>query len=191
MPKYSSKIPKLVGNLTKFNPNITHSASPLKKTSFNHSKITLSVDLVEAAKVGDEILTQMEDITLKEIEILYKKFFYLASKHPNQALTPTSIIDKMWHLHMLHPVAYNKDCLNICGYIIDHKPSFKKLNDVLEKLSENLQETAILWEKEFCEKYISDKSITHFLTKDSNKIISRNLESAKSLHFDPDAEYEI
>lgn len=33
---------------------------------------------------------------------------------------PSLTLDLIWHTHMLHPCSYARDCLEVCGTLIDH-----------------------------------------------------------------------
>ena len=40
------------------------------------------------------------------------------ARHPDRRLAPTREIDHMWHLHMLHPRAYQDDCQRVFGSVL-------------------------------------------------------------------------
>lgn len=50
----------------------------------------------------------------------YKKFLRLHCVAPNEILTPCQDIDLIWHAHMLHPLAYKKDCSELLNGTLDH-----------------------------------------------------------------------
>src|ERR1035441_7796850 len=44
-----------------------------------------------------------------EAEIEYKRYLHLTSKFPSASLVPHSMMDEMWHQHILDTRAYHKD----------------------------------------------------------------------------------
>lgn len=64
----------------------------------------------------------------------------------------------MWYAHMLHPVAYYRDCIDNFGEIIDHDGGFGAEEHEAPLLTATFQHTAELWEKEFGEPYTSNDS---------------------------------
>ena len=125
---------------------------------------TLSVDLVRAAKLSEGILSNLDEESLQALETQYRKFFYLNGKYPNQTLAPTKILDEMWHLHILHPKAYFKDCMSILGYVLDHDPGFGKEPGTMTVLQDNFDNTGKLWEAEFGDKYYASSDPTQCRT---------------------------
>jgi len=113
----------------------------------------LSVDLVRAGRLSKSGLAKLDDDSLRQLEIGYRKFLLLKSKYPKNVLAPTGLIDEMWHLHMLHPCAYVEDCMSILGFVLDHNPGFGSEPGTMPILLEHFSETRALWEKEFGEPY--------------------------------------
>ncbi len=37
-------------------------------------------------------------------------------------LSPSAIVDRVWHLHILDTVRYAEECKRLCGHVIDHNP---------------------------------------------------------------------
>jgi hypothetical protein len=63
-----------------------------------------------------------EDFTKKAIEE-YKKFVYLCCILPNGA-SPSEIVDKVWHLHLVYTQNYWEEfCTNILKQKLHHQPS--------------------------------------------------------------------
>jgi hypothetical protein len=114
----------------------------------------LSVDLVAAAKRGEGPLAAMDDAKLAGLELHYRQFLALKREHPSMSFAPTGAIDAMWHLHMLHPVAYQRDCEAILGFVLDHNPGFGAGPDEMPALLEQFDATAALWTQEFGEPYV-------------------------------------
>ena len=109
----------------------------------------LGVDLVAAARRSrgplaglavEQLISTLED---------YRRFLFLVSLDPSRRLIPTGGIDEMWHLHMLHPVAYLTDCMAIFGFLLDHDPGFGETQEESPVLIESAARTAELWEATF------------------------------------------
>lgn len=87
--------------------------------------VTISVDLALAAhRVEDGFFSSFTPSATLEAAERYERFLTLIQKHPDAIIAPTRDIDEMWHLHMLHPVAYHRDCMSSFGEIIDHDGGF-------------------------------------------------------------------
>ena len=44
-------------------------------------------------------------------------------------LSPSTLVDSVWHAHMLHPSLYNNFCQSVFGKIIDHDMAGSKSSD--------------------------------------------------------------
>ena len=44
-------------------------------------------------------------------------------------LSPSTLVDSVWHAHMLRPSAYNNFCQSLFGKIIDHDMAVSKSSD--------------------------------------------------------------
>ena len=53
----------------------------------------------------------------------YKKFIYLGAVS-DFVVTPSKIIDQVWHEHVLFTRAYRDFCTDVLGFSFDHNPSF-------------------------------------------------------------------
>lgn len=115
---------------------------------------TLSADLVKVAKTSRGPLNGYGTTTLVAIERQYRMFLMLIKKHRDTVIAPTELIDEMWHLHMLHPVAYAADCKRILGFVLDHNPGFGSEHGELPELLTAFSSTETMWEKEFGEQYV-------------------------------------
>jgi len=69
---------------------------------------------------------------LYDILVEYYKFLNLLHMNDNNnhvlKLSPSHIIDKIWHAHLLDNHSYNATCHLICGYVLNHyvENSFKR-----------------------------------------------------------------
>src|SRR5262245_28867433 len=90
---------------------------------------TISIDTVKAAHRSELEVREWTDEKIAHETHRYSMFLELARRHPGEALAPTRGIDAIWHLHMLHPVAYAEDCKRILGTLFDHDGGFGKAED--------------------------------------------------------------
>lgn len=52
----------------------------------------------------------------------YNRWLTMASEYGAHEISPSDIIDKVWHIHILDTIDYARVCDMICGRIIDHYP---------------------------------------------------------------------
>lgn len=118
-----------------------------------HRLPELTVDLVAAAQTSSSPLADLNTARLEAIQVAYRRFLYLAARYPELSLAPTVEIDEMWHLHMLHPEAYHRDCLGGVGYLVDHNAGFGATAEEQPALLADFQMTSELWASTFGEAY--------------------------------------
>ena len=63
----------------------------------------------------------------------YKRFLTLKRLYPGLSLSPTKLMDAVWHSHILDTKQYHLDCGRIYGKYLHHSPQFG--------LSKNSQQT--------------------------------------------------
>jgi hypothetical protein len=117
---------------------------------------SISVDLLNASRRSDDF---PQDWSQEQRELAlgrYRKWLGLAQRYPRARLAPTRDIDLFWHLHMLSPVAYVRDCTRLFGRVLDHDGGFGKGEGELPKLQEAYAATAALWETQYNEPYRAD-----------------------------------
>ena len=119
----------------------------------------ISVDLVDKARRSEDMPTGWTDADSKKHLDRYEKFLKLVQKYPNQRIAPTSNIDKMWHLHMLSPVAYYNDCQKLFGMILDHDGGFGVLEEEKPALGAVFEDTSRMWKLEYGEAYTDNPSM--------------------------------
>lgn len=125
-------------------------------TSLPEIEIILSVDLLEAASRSDDVPKDWSREQHERSLARYLKWLRLKQLHPHARLAPTRDIDVMWHLHMLAPVAYNRDCRQLFGRTLDHNGGFGKGAGELPQLQEVFTHTALMWEEAYGEPYRED-----------------------------------
>jgi len=114
---------------------------------------SLSFDYLKGARLSRGVLAALSDDDVRALAERYRRFLALKARYPGQAIAPTEIIDEMWHLHMLHPRAYHRDCMQAFGFILDHNPGFGAEEDEVEALASTFARTAKRYEREFGESY--------------------------------------
>ena len=80
---------------------------------------------------------EMFDIAKQE----YRRFLELEFRYPDWNFAPTSIMDDLWHQHILDTKTYTRDCMDILGKYLHHSPSFDdsdSRNNRIIEASENL-----------------------------------------------------
>lgn len=115
-----------------------------------------SVDLLRASLRSD---TFPQDWTPEQRRIAldrYRKWLGLKLMYPTARLAPTRDIDLFWHLHMLSPVAYFRDCKRLFGKLLDHDGGFGKGPGELPELQRVVASTAELWEQTYNEPFLED-----------------------------------
>jgi hypothetical protein len=61
---------------------------------------------------------------IAKVEKAYRMFLVLAVTHPDALLAPTTLVDTMWHYHILDTHKYQDDCQKFLGQFLHHFPYF-------------------------------------------------------------------
>jgi len=117
---------------------------------------TVSVDLVRASYRSDDFPQDWSQQQREAACARYQKWLRLKRGHANSPLAPTRDIDRFWHLHMLSPVAYSRDCMALFGKLLDHDGGFGKEEGERPELQRVFEQTARWWELEYGEPYLDD-----------------------------------
>lgn len=59
----------------------------------------------------------------------YQRFLALHLMHPEMAVVPCSLVDEVWHAHILDTQAYGADCERVFGFFLHHFPYFGMRGD--------------------------------------------------------------
>ncbi|WP_336517093.1 hypothetical protein [Pollutibacter soli] len=78
----------------------------------------------------------------------YKKFIFLGIVSDFQ-VTPSEIIDIVWHEHLLFTKSYREFCTDIIQHPFDHHPELVPLADQTDTFHAQYQETLHLYKAEF------------------------------------------
>lgn len=116
----------------------------------------LGVDLLRASHRSDDFPQEWTQAQRERSLERYLRWLALKQQHPTARLAPTRDIDLFWHLHMLSPVAYHRDCQRLFGRLLDHDGGFGKGEGELEQLGVVFTETTRLWERAYNEPYGED-----------------------------------
>lgn len=111
--------------------------------------LSLSLDLVAASYRSETIPARWTAARRERAALDYRRFLALAQAEPGAKLAPTKDIDLFWHLHMLHPVDYFRDCQRLFGAILDHDGGFGATAEEAPLLREAFDATAARWASAF------------------------------------------
>jgi hypothetical protein len=114
----------------------------------------VSIDLIAASYRLDTFPKEWPQEKRALAKRRYYKFLGLKQDNLFARLAPTHDIDEMWHLHMLSPIAYHRDCMRLFGKILDHDGGFGKGPGESEQLQRVFARTAELWELTYNEPYL-------------------------------------
>lgn len=146
----------------------------------------LSVDLARAARRSDDFTGEPDEASVARAVERYVKWLRLVGLHPDKPLAPARDIDRMWHLHMLHPRAYAADCARILGFLLDHDGGFGAEPEEMPILERLFEETAALWASEYGEPYVgANGSVAENMTKCTRNCVSRCKRACKSADHAP------
>jgi hypothetical protein len=119
-----------------------------------HSRaVSVSADLLRASYRSEAFPSEWSELQRRESLERYLKWLGLKVLYPARRLAPTRDIDLFWHLHMLHPVAYHRDCLLNFGRLLDHDGGFGKGPGEAAALREVFLATGTLYEATYGEPY--------------------------------------
>jgi hypothetical protein len=111
----------------------------------------------EVGEFLDSIPASMKRAATEE----YKKFlhlkFVMEDTEIPAILSPSTLVDNVWHAHMLRPSTYNNFCQSVFGKLIDHDMAGSKSSDneklirrrrtiTAYKMVFNQEPNALLWE---------------------------------------------
>jgi hypothetical protein len=90
----------------------------------------------------------VEQLDLLEQE--YRRFLAMHLAYPESEILPCTIVDEIWHQHILDTIAYRRDCDAIFGEFLDHFPYFgMRGEDDAQALVDAYADTLEIYEKEF------------------------------------------
>lgn len=144
-------------SITSMNASLTSTrTSAMNKLTLPMSvhPIVISADLIGSARKAENgFFSHQTDDEIAAARTRYAKWLALCQLHPTAPLAPARDIDEMWHLHMLSPKAYYRDCLANFGDLLDHDGGFGSEADEEPVLLMIFQRTALMWEDAYGEPY--------------------------------------
>ncbi|MFN5318358.1 MAG: glycine-rich domain-containing protein [Bacteroidia bacterium] len=78
----------------------------------------------------------------------YKKFVYMGVIS-DFSVTPSKVIDQVWHEHLLFSSGYRKFCKDVIRYDFDHNPELVNIGSQTEAFASQYFQTIELYKKEF------------------------------------------
>ena len=90
-----------------------------------------------------------------------RRFYTLCALHPNQALSPSTFMDGVWHLHILDTEQYPLDCQTMFGRMLHHFPYFGILPEEKAALDAAFKRTQELYRMRFGREMEGAPSGTH------------------------------
>ncbi len=78
----------------------------------------------------------------------YKKFVYLAVVS-EFSVTPSKIIDQVWHEHVLFTAGYRKFCSEVIDFQLDHNPELLQMESEMGIFGAQYEKTLELYRNEF------------------------------------------
>jgi hypothetical protein len=142
--------------------------------------VRISCDLVRAAQRSEGETSSWSDQQIRNAVLRYERFLGLIVEDLGRDVAPTRDIDAIWHLHMQSPRAYFKDCLALCGDIIDHDGGFGHTAEEWPELLSTFDDTAQRWEKKYGEPY-AERQSAHSVTKCTRNCVSRCQRACKAV----------
>jgi hypothetical protein len=78
----------------------------------------------------------------------YKKFVYLGVIS-DFSITPSKVIDEVWHQHLLFSSGYRKFCKDVIHYDLDHNPELVAVDSQSQAFQSQYFQTIALYKREF------------------------------------------
>lgn len=104
---------------------LTVTAIHVKDTKFAISKLKdLDLEPIQFKMMDSEEGEGWSLEKVQKIAIEYKRFLMLKILYPDNTISPTRDIDKMWHYHILDTSKYMVDCNEMFGVYLHHFPYF-------------------------------------------------------------------
>ena len=115
-----------------------------------------SVESLDLERIKWKIVSKHPTIDSEGIDTVereYKRFLTLKIIYPEQRLTPTRNMDLMWHTHILDTANYRRDCDELFGKFLNHRPYFGPYssNGIYEGMQHSLEKLHQLYHEAFGE----------------------------------------
>ncbi|ESO91289.1 hypothetical protein LOTGIDRAFT_153720 [Lottia gigantea] len=113
--------------------------------AFGTDLVSSAIDLLDFLAEADKLPSLLNESVIRGAIYRYESLWlpFAAKFNDGLELVAPVDIEWVWLCHLLSPVTYAKDCLAICGKIIDHKLRSK------QERADGLEETQHLWDQEY------------------------------------------
>ncbi|XP_002165926.3 uncharacterized protein LOC100207090 [Hydra vulgaris] len=105
---------------------------------FSKAQIPSKLNLVEKAQLEYDFLRLVDkhpvlycENVLRNAVYRYENYWLPLVVKYSELLPAPLDIEWVWHCHILNPIAYQHDCLNLFGKIIDHAPMYFTIEKIL------------------------------------------------------------
>ena len=131
------------------------------------------VDFLQAVDKKTELLEESSQAVQFAIQRYEKLWLPLAAKYCDRFLAAPVDIEWIWHCHLLNPAAYEKDCYQVVGKVVDHRLLDR------ERRKQSLQESRVLWRHEYPSvPFDADGPISPWFDSDFTSKLNYNLRAA-------------
>jgi hypothetical protein len=111
--------------------------------------------VLDLSKVRMKLADSKEEKSVSEPELdlmeqEYRRFLAMHIAYPEAEVVPCTIVDEIWHKHILDTIAYRQDCEAIFGEFLDHYPYFGMQSEQeAQELQDAYGDTLEIYEREF------------------------------------------
>jgi hypothetical protein len=135
------------------------------------------VDMINLEPYKWKLSRAYPDLSTEDLELLdleYRRFLKLKISYPHKRFSPTRNMDKVWHQHILDTASYRRDCMNLFGKFIDHRPYFgpHSAEGVWEQMSDRFDSMNAIYQQHFGENPAEDLDI--FVEKNTKRSFCSN-----------------
>jgi hypothetical protein len=81
----------------------------------------------------------------------YKRFLRMKVAYPDMEISPSPLVDEVWHVHILDTRQYMKDCDKLFGFYLHHAPSFGNSQEEKKEMGDRYRKTLQVYESLFKE----------------------------------------
>lgn len=113
---------------------------------YDENCIHISLDLIDVARRELSFLAEVDryqclyrdDVVRNAIRRYEQCWLPLVAEHDGKEIAPPLDVHWIWHVHMLAPYYYEKDCTNLVNKIIDHKLMYDSIRQAAVERTKQL-----------------------------------------------------